>query len=211
MIHDEGYIKFNCIWDKDNFDFPESLFKKLTLWREKLYALNLIGVYDDGVGFGNISVRLNDKQFIITGSATGNKPELIKNDYALVTRYQLDKNQVESAGHTKASSEAMSHAAIYECSPEIQAVIHIHNLKLWKKLMHKIPTTDENVPFGTPEMAYEIVRLYNKTNLPEKKILVMGGHKEGIISFGKDLNEAGEIILNYYKIRISKIPSDKAK
>ena len=29
-----------------------------------------------------------------------------------------------------------------------------------------------------------------------KKIIVMGGHKEEIISFGKTLDEAGNILLN---------------
>ncbi|MBN1182507.1 MAG: class II aldolase/adducin family protein [Bacteroidales bacterium] len=198
MKIDEGYIKFNCVWTKSDFNFPDNLFQDLSSWRKKLYTIKLIGAYDDGIGFGNISARLMNEQFIITGSATGNKPDLMKNDYALVTQYQLDKNQVESSGHTKASSEAMSHAAIYECSPDIQAVIHIHHLALWEELMHTIPTTNENVPFGTPEMAWEIMRLYKASNLPEKKIIAMGGHKEGIIAFGKDLNEAGNIILRYY-------------
>ena len=46
-------------------------------------------------------------------------------------------------------------------------------------------------------MAKEIQRLFRETDVKEKKILVMAGHKEGIISFGKDLDEAGKIMLNY--------------
>ena len=203
MNIDEGYIKFNCIWNKADFDFPEDLLSILNTWRDKLYTLNLIGAYEGGIGFGNISVRTHGSQFIITGSATGDKAILTKDDYALVTLYNINKNEVESTGQIKASSEAMSHAALYESDKQINAVIHIHHLELWEKLLHKVPTTDEKVTFGTPEMAYEMIRLYNETNVPDKKIIVMGGHKEGIISFDKNLYEAGEIILRYYHDFIS--------
>ena len=33
----------------------------------------------------------------------------------------------------------------------------------------------------------------------------MAGYDEGIISFGKDLNEAGEILLNFFEIYLSGI------
>ena len=121
MNIDEGYIKFKCIWDQGDFDFPDLLLQSLSQWRSKLYALNLVGAYDNGIGFGNISGRTQAQRFIITGSATGGKPELTQADYALVTRYRIDQNQVESTGQTKASSETMTHAALYESSPDIQA------------------------------------------------------------------------------------------
>lgn len=195
---DEGYIKFNCIWEPGDFEFPEPLWQSLSHWRSKLYALNLVGAYDNGIGFGNISVRTQGEQFIITGSATGTKENLSRADYAWVTQYHIDQNQVESTGQTKASSETMTHAALYESSPEIQAVIHIHHLGLWEKLKGQIPTTDDNAAFGTPDMAREIIRLYHESDLPETKMLVMGGHQEGLISFGKDLDEAGEVLLRFY-------------
>jgi L-ribulose-5-phosphate 4-epimerase len=59
-------------------------------------------------------------------------------------------------------------------------------------------STLETVEYGTPEMARETVRLFNETDVKEKKILVMAGHKEGILSFGKDLNEAREVLLKYF-------------
>ena len=45
-------------------------------------------------------------------------------------------------------------------------------------------------------MANEIKRLFDQTALSKEKILVMGGHREGIISFGKDLAEAGNILID---------------
>jgi hypothetical protein len=55
-------------------------------------------------------------------------------------------------------------------------------------LIHHFPTTNENISYGAPEMANEIKRLFDETAL-KKEITVMGGHREGIISFGKDLEE----------------------
>ena len=69
---------------------------------------------------------------------------------------------------------------------------------MWEKLLNIVPTTPENIEFGTPEMAWEISRLFKKTDVKKKKIIVMGGHKEGIISFGKSLDEAGNILLKYF-------------
>ncbi len=88
---------------------------------------------------------------------------------------------------------------IYELDASYQAVIHIHSLELWQKLMHKVPTSSADVPYGTPEMAYEIVRLYKETDLAQQRLLVMAGHKEGIISFGNNLAEAAQVILGVLK------------
>ena len=45
-------------------------------------------------------------------------------------------------------------------------------------------------------MAIEIKRLFGETNLKETKILVMGGHEEGVVAFGKNIDEAGKILMD---------------
>ena len=192
---DEGYIKFNCKWIKSP-PLPKDQIEEINAWRDKLYNLGLIGAYPDGIGFGNISIRTVSRTFIITGSATGNHKKLDQHHYVLVTEYELIQNSLTCTGPIKASSESLSHAVIYECTPETNAVIHIHNMEMWKKYIHKLPTTKTNVLYGTPEMANEIKRLFIETDVGEKKILIMGGHQEGVITFGKTLNEAGEILLD---------------
>jgi len=191
---DEGYIKFNCNWTSSN-DIPSDKVAVINVWREVMYNKGLIGMYPDGIGFGNISMRCNGKTFLISGSATGGLARLNESHYSLVTDYDLSTNSVTCVGPLKASSESLTHALIYECSAAANAVIHVHNLNLWNRLIHHVPTSSETISYGTPEMANEIKRLFDETSLNEEKIIVMGGHREGIISFGKDFEEAGNILL----------------
>jgi hypothetical protein len=192
---DEGYIKFNCNRIPSN-DIPLNKAAVLNVWREIMHKKGLIGMYDNGIGFGNISVRCNEKTFLISGTATGGLATLSESHYSLVTHYDLSANRVTCVGPLKASSESLTHALIYECSPATHAVFHIHNLNLWNRFIHHVPTTNENISYGTPEMAKEIKRLFDETALSREKIIVMGGHREGIISFGKDLEEAGSILID---------------
>jgi L-ribulose-5-phosphate 4-epimerase len=197
-MDEKGVVKFNCNWIHEK-PIEDEWLKDLNLWRNKLYDLGLIGLNKDGIGFGNISVRYQQNQFIITGSATGKYERLTNEHYTLVTAYDLYKNSLTAVGPVIASSESLTHATIYESDPDILAVIHIHSRLIWETLLNKIPTTDSNVEYGTPEMAFEIFRLFKETNLKDKKILVMAGHEEGIVSFGRKLNEAGRIILENLK------------
>ena len=49
--------------------------------------------------------------------------------------------------------------------------------------------------YGTPQMALEIKRLAEECFLRDHGILVMAGHDDGIITFGKNLAEAYAILL----------------
>jgi L-ribulose-5-phosphate 4-epimerase len=196
---EEGYIKFNCKWIKAG-PISKDAILEINSWRETLYKLGLIGVYNDGIGFGNISIRFENSSFLITGSATGGIEKLNENHYVLVNEYNLQQNSLTCTGPIKASSESLSHAAIYENSPLTNAIIHVHHIGLWEKLIDKLPTTKMEALYGTPEIANEIERLFKESNVKVDKLIIMGGHKEGILSFGVDLAEAGRILLNELKL-----------
>jgi L-ribulose-5-phosphate 4-epimerase len=192
---DEGYIKFNCNWIPSNA-IPQAKVAELNVWRHILYQKGWIGMYPNGIGFGNISTRCDEKTFLISGTATGGLATLNESHYSIVTDYNLSTNSVTCVGPVKASSESLTHALIYECSANTNAVIHVHNLELWNRLIHHVPTSNENISYGTPGMANEIKRLFNETTVSKEKIIVMGGHREGLISFGQDLEQAGAILLD---------------
>ena len=194
---DEGYIKFKSNWEKtDPLKF--STFEELNHFRNEMYELRLISAYDNGIGFGNISIRKeNSNQFYISGSATGNFQQLDNNHYSLVTNVNISNNILDCVGSTIASSESMSHAVIYQTIPWVNGVIHIHSLSLWEKLLYKVPTTLEDIKYGTPEMALAIIHLLKKESTLKQKIFAMAGHEEGLFVFAKDLKSAKEVLLEH--------------
>jgi L-ribulose-5-phosphate 4-epimerase len=199
MKMNEGYIKFNCDWKQQEIQMNEEVFLELEKQRSRLYELGLIGMYPDGIGFGNISVRVdNENKFIITGSATGQFHSLTASQYSLVTDFNFERNSVSCTGLTKASAESLTHAAVYMALPEVGAVVHIHSLLLWQKLLIKYPTTSETIEYGTPEMALAVKELAIVANSHFEKIIIMGGHREGILAFARSLDDATSAIINIY-------------
>jgi ribulose-5-phosphate 4-epimerase/fuculose-1-phosphate aldolase len=189
-VSETGAIKFSYEHVKRTLE-PFAGFDQLNKCREELRHIGFIGVDQNGIGFGNLSVRHGlTKNFHITGSGTGGLKCLTLDDYAKVTAYDFEKNWLHCEGMTVASSESLTHAAIYAADANANAVIHIHSAKVWKRWVNKVPTTSPDVDYGTPAMAEEVKRLFVESDLPKRKLLVMGGHKTGIITFGATLDEA---------------------
>src|SRR6056297_787757 len=115
-MQEKGYVKFDCQW-LQKAPFEDKNLHKLIEWRNKLYNLGLIGCYDNGIGYGNISIRKEKNSFFITGSATGDIKELSYEHISLVTSYNIDNNHLECSGPIKASSESLTHATVYETIP----------------------------------------------------------------------------------------------
>ena len=195
---DEGYIKFDCHWTQSPALAKEEI-EALNNCRQKLYDRHLVGAYDNGIGFGNVSQRKEELQFLISGSTTGNFPVLDESHYAVVTAFDIEQNAVHCEGPIRASSESMSHAVIYQHCEEVNAVLHVHHLEMWQHYLHQLPTTSEAAPYGSPEMANEIIRLLNSTTVRTKeKCFVMAGHREGIFAFGTDLADATSNLLHFF-------------
>lgn len=193
---DEGYIKYDSHWTEG--PAPDAgLSAELERWRAPLFAADLIGHYDEfGVSYGNISVRgAEPGQFVISATQTGLFAQTGPEHYTLVTRTDIPGNRVWSTGPRRASSEAMTHAAIYELSDAIQAVVHVHSKLLWDEYLNVLPTTDRNVAYGTPAMAAEFKRLWSAGRFRNDGLAIMAGHEEGIVSVGTTLEEAAERVL----------------
>ena len=172
--------------------------RHLDTWRKPLYEAGLIGQYADiGVGYGNISMRRGSAGlFLISGTQTGHLPSTNEQHYSLVTDCDIRGGIVRCSGPIQASSEAMTHAAIYNLGDAIGAVVHVHSPALWRDKQGELPTTDPGVPYGTPDMAREFERLYRMGGLKEAGVAVMAGHEDGLISFGTTLEEAATRMLN---------------
>jgi len=194
---DEGYIKYRSFWTKAPIP-NAAVTEELDTWRRPLRAAGLIGQYEElGIGYGNISIRCGEPgQFLISGTQTGHLEETDKTHYALVTSYNTHANIVCSVGPVQASSEAMTHAAIYGLDTTIGAIVHVHSRVLWRNLINTLPTTRADVAYGTPQMANEFRRLYRDTPFRQTGLAVMAGHEEGLLSFGITLEEATKKMLD---------------
>ncbi len=195
---DEGYVKFHCDFEPGPSPDP-SVIHQLNRWRDKLYDLKLVGAYPDGTGYGNLSLRSGGgNRFVITGTATGSLQSLSDEHYTEVTEFDIPQNHLTCRGPIRASSESMTHGSLYLLDAGIRAVIHVHHEALWKGLLNQVPSTRSSVAYGTPAMAGEMARLYGASDLPNKRIAVMGGHREGVITFGETLDAAGDLLMHYY-------------
>lgn len=200
---DDGVIKFTV----NNKEMPLKLdikvINSLENWRKKLYAAELIGEYkSEHIGYGNLSLlverfgRNDQPEFLISGTQTGNLPHLSEKEYTLVYSYDLVKNIVNSEGPMKPSSESLTHAAIYLGNQEINAVFHGHDTHLWNEMInHNYLSTATSIPYGTIEMAIAVQQLtYDKPS----GLFVMKGHQDGIVSWGRSADEAGDLLLEVY-------------
>lgn len=207
---DEGAIKFHAAHRRDvlaagRFD---ELVCQLVAWREILALTGLVGqdprLYG-GFGYGNVSGRVGapglprrQRPFLVTGTQTSGRACVSLADFCVVGRCDPERNRVDSYGEIEPSSESMTHGAIYDLGPHIRFVFHVHSPAIWQRAARlRLPTTDPAVPYGTPEMAREVARLWRDSPLAEVQILAMGGHEDGVIAFGRSAEEAGQVTLRF--------------
>src|SRR5690606_19270314 len=197
--------KFAVDWT-DRSPLPGSSIAELERWRRPLYEAGLVGYYPElNIGYGNLSVRATGGGlFIISGTQTGHLPHTDQRHYALVTKADIAENSVSCTGATQASSESLTHAAIYELDASINAVVHVHSESLWEQLKYSVPTTAADVAYGTPEMANAFKLLYRQTPFREFGVAVMAGHDAGLISIGGSVEAAARRILAFHAERSSR-------
>ena len=205
-MQEEGVIKFDLRFTEHT---PVSLdpFAGLNRWRSILWERTLIGqdpARYGGYGFGNVSQRLahspdhqGQRAFLISGSQTGHLSTLHEQHYAVVSHYDPLKNSVTAYGPIRPSSESLSHGMVYDQSCDIRVVLHVHSPAIWQAADElRLPVTAARVAYGTPAMALEVDRLFSETRVAQQQIFAMGGHEDGIVSFGRHAEEAGMILLD---------------
>lgn len=205
----EGVTKFRADHRMARLEAEElaALAGELAAWRTILRRLAMIGQEGGrygGLAFGNLSARVGGGEtgavprFLITGSQTGGKEALTFDDFCIVEACDAGENRVTSYGPARPSSESLTHDAVYRLASKVRWVFHVHSPEIWKRRIELgLPTTESEVGYGTPEMAREVGRLYAETTLAELRILAMGGHEDGIVSFGATGEEAGETLIRF--------------
>lgn len=200
MLELEGVIKYQL--RHDDGELPATLdTTRLNGWRSLLYRLQLIGQQSDrygGLGYGNISQRLTPglPGFVITGTQSGHLAYLGRQHFAVVTAADPLRNQLQSKGPTQPSSEALTHASVYQQQADAHAVIHVHSPALWRNAEQLgLPTTRADIAYGTVAMALAVEQLLQSGQLDAIRVFAMLGHEDGIVSFGGDLDQAASALL----------------
>lgn len=194
---DEGYIKFSFAHEPAPPP-AHPLLHDLMRVRDDLREWNLVGVLPDGVGYGNASARIDPSgRFIVTASGTGAAFPSEPRHFCVVTSFDVPRNRVECRGPLPASSESMSHGAVYAARPDARAVVHVHDRLAFQLLLREgAPATPPDAAFGTPEMALAVGRL--AAALPPVAVMAMAGHPDGLIAFAPDLRSARDALWNVF-------------
>lgn len=202
-MHDEGVIKYQLVYQQAEALLDHD-YHDLDKWHQRFKAEQILGQDPErygGLGFGNVSQRINRQSFLISGTQTGGLDRLSAEHYALVTAVNLSNNSVEARGPVKPSSESLTHAAVYSLDERVQYVLHVHSPEIWRARDDLgMAKTSDDIAYGTAEMAQEMFRLYQQGKFINGNILAMSGHEDGVISFGDDADEAGNIIIETLRI-----------
>jgi ribulose-5-phosphate 4-epimerase/fuculose-1-phosphate aldolase len=167
-------------------------------WRDCLFREGLIGVDPDrygGVGYGNVSARLDASSFVVSGTQTSTIARASAAHFVRIDSWDVDQNRVASRGLLEPSSETMPHAMIYELSSATECVLHVHSPKIWSNWRAlKLAATPVEIDYGTPEMAEAVARLYADGDLVGGAF-VMLGHEDGVVVFDRTVDAAGKRVV----------------
>ncbi|MDD2411352.1 MAG: class II aldolase/adducin family protein [Bacteroidales bacterium] len=140
-----------------------------------------------GGSAGNLSYRKTSgkPEFIITGTKIGLKNNLTEKQFVHVVDVDFSTSKIKVNGLIKPSSESMLHWAIYNRRPEINAIFHGHSPKILEKAReNKWIITENEVPYGTPELVKEVLNI-----IENQHFIIIKNH--GFLALGKNLEEAG--------------------
>ncbi len=182
--------RFKTEFTGESFELEEEIAKEFL---ETCKILDLTGLAPGAAG--NVSIR-TDRGMLIT---PGGKPFgcLTQEDIIWVVEYKQKTNTAKVKGKFEPSSETPMHYLVYKNFPEINAIVHAHdplvlkNPGLVEKL--KIKTTAREMPYGTLELAEEVIR-----ELKESRYVFIKNH--GSISVGKNLKNATSLMLQVHRI-----------
>jgi hypothetical protein len=157
-----------------------------------------------GLAYGNLSIRLTGGGFAVSATQTADKPVPTAADYSRVVSWDCQANHLVAEGPAQPSSESLTHAALYDTDPSIGCVLHCHAPAIWRKCIQLgLASTAAAIPYGTPAMATEVSRIHHDCGLHDRGMIVMGGHQDGVVSFGANLDQAGCLMVTTWRRALS--------
>lgn len=203
---DEGVIKFQLLFTPG--PLPDGLpLAELIAWQRVMHRLGLLGRDPErygGLAYGNLSRRVSGRCFVVSASQTGDLPQPGPDDYCLVTDWDCAANRICALGPAKPSSESLTHAALYDADPAIGCIIHGHSAEIWPlREVLGLASSPDDAPYGTPAMGGAMAQLYRVQGFSGAGAIAMGGHVDGLVSFGRDPDEAGQAMVHLLRCALS--------
>ncbi len=144
---------------------------------------------------GNISVKLNDNEFLCT--PTGVSKGFMTPDYIC----KVDKNGkvLQANGNFRPSSEIKMHMRVYQCRPDVGAVVHAHPTFATSFAIAGIPLTQPIMPEAVIALGCVPIAKYGRPSteeipdaveewLPYYDAVLLESH--GALTFSTDLLNA---------------------
>ena len=157
---------------------------------KRIYDRNMVAAND-----GNISVKLNDNEFLCT--PTGVSKGFMTPDYIC----KVDKNGkvLQANGNFRPSSEIKMHMRVYQCRPDVGAVVHAHPTFATSFSIAWIPLTQPIMPEAVIALGCVPIAKYGRPSteeipdaveewLPYYDAVLLESH--GALTFSTDLLNA---------------------
>lgn len=203
---EEGVIKYQLDYTPGQA-LERSSLAELIAWQRIMHRLGLLGRDPErygGLAYGNLSQRVLGRGFVISASQTGDRPLPGPDGYCLVTEWDCAANRIRAHGPAKPSSESLTHAALYDAGPAIGCIIHGHSPEIWRlREVLGLASSPDDTPYGTPAMGDAMAQLYQAHGFSGVGAIAMGGHVDGLVSFGRDPDEAGQEMVHLLRSALS--------
>lgn len=157
---------------------------------KRIYDRNMVAAND-----GNISVKLNENEFLCT--PTGVSKGFMTPDYIC----KVDKNGkvLQANGNFRPSSEIKMHMRVYQCRPDVGAVVHAHPTFATSFAIAGIPLTQPIMPEAVIALGCVPIAKYGRPSteeipdaveewLPYYDAVLLESH--GALTFSTDLLNA---------------------
>ena len=183
-------VKFKCLKCGSTFAFDERL-AQLNTWAFILAGLGLTPVHQGGA-YGNQSYRSGESSLIITKSGMIPEIDPVKENYVLIEGLDQLDGTFHVKGVSDPSSESILHYALYKEFSDIGAIMHGHSrlLEQYAKDL-AIPVTRTFQPYGTSALAESAVELM------QSGIGFILLKEHGFVATGRDIDAAGNLVLDY--------------
>jgi ribulose-5-phosphate 4-epimerase/fuculose-1-phosphate aldolase len=168
---------------------PAPLLAELNAVRSVLRRLGLVGqrpgMYD-GLGYGNLSLRSGRASFWISASQTSGLDDLTAEQVCHVDGWDVQRFHLSAAGASPPSSEALTHAMLYDGDSGVRCVLHAHDAAIWAAADRiGLPATSADAGYGSPAMA-QGVRTLLEQHAERPLVFVTPGHRDGVFAVGPD-------------------------